>query len=252
MNTEPRIWVWDIERCSMISRHYDRKVSWIPPQNTIRSERMVSFAGRWLGEKKSKTVYFSEWGDGRETMLQEAWDRLTEADAVVSWNGIRADSPWTRREFFLDSMPQPAPYMELDLLAAAKRSKIGFSSYSLKNVCRELGIQGKTEVHNLDALTEACLEGDAKSQKLHRTYNLRDVDVLADELYPRFLPWLPTSMLLNVALGTVGDKCPRCGSEDLERRGFKYTSTGMWQQYRCANGHWVRGSKRLATSELRG
>jgi hypothetical protein len=248
--TELRIGFWDIERCSMISRHYDRWRTSIRPSQTIRDERTVSFAFRWLGEKKSKTVYFSEWGDGRKTMLQELHNRLTECDYAVGWNSKRFDTRSVNRDFFLAGMGEPAPYIDLDLMVAVKR-KMFFSSNSLKNVTRELGIEGKIEVHDLDQLTEDAMTGDAKAQRLHRVYNKRDVDVLADELWPRLEPWIPVSMSPNVALGTVGDACPRCGSDDLERRGFKYTATGVWQQYRCANGHWVRGSKRLATSELR-
>lgn len=253
MSYEPRVLVWDIERCSMISRHYDRWRTSIRPHQTIRDERTVSFAARWLGEKKSKTVYFSEWGDGRETMLQEAWDRLTEADAVITWNGRRADTPWMNKDFFLAGMPEPSPYIQTDLMAAVKR-KMGFTSNSLKNVLRELGVEGKTEIHDLDALTEAAMEGDEKAQRLHRTYNKRDVDVLADELYPRLLPWIPQNMLPNVAIGTLGEICPKCGSDSLEKRGQKYYATfaGIYQQYRCRSCHsWVRGTKRLATSELR-
>lgn len=248
--TEPRVLFWDIERCSMISRHYDRWRTSIRPNQTIRNERTVSFAARWLGEKKSKTVYFSEWGDGRERMLQEIWDRLTECDYAVGWNSKSFDTRAINKDFGIARMEEPAPYIDLDLMVAVKQ-KMFFTSNSLKNVTRELGIEGKVEVHDLDQLTEDAMAGDVAAQRKHRIYNKRDVDVLADEVYPWLEPWIPARMSPNVALGTVGDLCPRCGSDDLERRGFKYTATGMWQQYRCANGHWVRGSKRLATSELR-
>jgi hypothetical protein len=250
MSYEPRILVWDIERCAMIARTYDRWNTNIRPQATIRDERTVSFASRWLGEKKSKTVYFSEWGDGRETMLRELHDRLTEADFAVGWNSKRFDTRAINRDFFLAGMGEPAPYTDLDLMVAVKR-KMFFTSNSLKNVTRELGIEGKVEVHDLDALTEAAMEGDAKSQRLHRVYNKRDVDVLADELWPRLEPWIPASMHPNRAIGTVGEVCPRCGSEKLERRGLKYTATGVYQQYKCENGHWPRGTRRLDTSDLR-
>lgn len=249
--TTPKILVWDIERCSIISRHYDRWRVNIGPQQTIRDERTVSFSARWLGEKKSKTVYFSEWGDGRETMLQEIHNRLDEADGLISWNGKGFDTKCINRDFGLARMLEPSSSIEIDLMLALKR-KMKFSSNSLKNVARELGIEGKVEVHNLDQLTEDAMAGGEKAQRLHRVYNKRDVDVLADEIYPWLMPWIPASMHPNMAIGRLGDVCTKCGSENLERRGFKATATGIYQQYRCECGSWMRSAKRAATSELRG
>lgn len=248
---KPRLLVWDVERCSIISRHYDRWNVNIRPEQTVRDERVVSFSARWLDEKKSKTVYFSEWEHGRETMLQEIHSRLDEAAGSITWNGRRADTKWINRDFGLARMTKPSDYFEVDLMVAVKRM-MGFSSNSLKNISRELGIQGKIEVHNLDQLTEDAMAGDAKAQKLHKVYNKRDVDVLADEIYPWLLPWIPASMHPNLAIGHLGDMCTKCGSTNLERRGFKATATGIYQQYRCECGSWMRATKRLATSELRG
>lgn len=251
MSYEPNILALDVERCSMISRHYERYGNFsIQPKATIRNERIVSFAARWKGQPKSKTVYFSEWGDGRETMLSALRDMLDEATHMVGWNSKRFDTRTINRDLFLAGMDRPSEYVDVDLMLAVKRSMY-FSSNSLKNVTRELGVEGKVEVHDLDQLTEDAMAGDTKAQRLHRIYNKRDVDVLLDELYPRLEQWLPVNMMPNMALGSNDDLCPRCGSDDLERRGFKYTATGAWQQYRCSNGHWIRGSRRIATSELR-
>lgn len=249
-----KIGFWDIERCSMISRHYERFGNFsIRPEQTIRDERTVSFAWRWLGQPKSKTVYFAEWTDGgRERMLQEAYDRIAEADALVSWNGKRFDTRAINRDFFLAGMPTPPEPKEIDLMAAVKR-RMFFSSNSLKNVARELGIVGKTEVGSLDQLTEDAMAGDEKAQRLHKRYNKQDVDLLADELYPRLLPWIPASMHPNVAIGE-DFACPRCGGTRLEKRGLFRTSSGIYQRYHCLTpgcGAWPRGSRRLDTTELR-
>lgn len=253
MSHKPKIFAWDMERCSAISRHYGRWNISVRPEQTIRDERMVSFAGRWIGQPKSKTVYFSEWEHGRDQMLQEIHDRLDEADAVVTWNGRRADTKWVNREFWLAGMDEPSDYFDIDLMVAVKR-KMGFTSNSLKNILRELGVEGKVEVGSLDRLTEDAMAGDAKAQRLHKRYNKQDVDVLADILYPRLLPWIPASMHPNLAIGHLGDMCTKCGGTDLERRGFKATATGIYQQYKCKNPQcrsWMRATKRAATSELR-
>ena len=37
-------------------------------------------------------------------------------------------------------------------------------------------------------------------------------------------------------------KCPKCGSENLQRRGFATTTVGKYQRYQCKDcGGWLRG-----------
>ncbi len=47
--------------------------------------------------------------------------------------------------------------------------------------------------------------------------------------------------------------CTNCGSEDVQKRGYKFTGAGKFQRYQCIScGKWFSGTKRLATTEGRG
>lgn len=61
---------------------------------------MICFAAKWAGEKE---VFFSsDWTESRGEMLRKAHALLSEADAVVTYNGDKFDLPKLVGEFVLE------------------------------------------------------------------------------------------------------------------------------------------------------
>jgi len=81
-------------------------------------------------------------------MIQAAHDLLSEADAVIHYNGNSFDMPWLHTEFLLAGMPPPEPYKNIDLLLAV-RKRFRFVSNKLDYVTQAVGLEGK--VHHEDA-----------------------------------------------------------------------------------------------------
>lgn len=207
---------------------------------------VISFAAKWAGEKR--VMFFSDFHNGHEEMVNAAWELLDQADAVVHYNGTSFDMPHLRREFLLAELPPPSPWKDIDLLRAV-RSKFRFISSKLDNVSSELGIGSKVK-HEGHSLWTACVAGDAKAWGRMRRYNKHDV-VLTDQLYERLLPWLPGHPNVGLYSGKPGC-CPRCGSESVQRRGSAYTPLGTYAQVRCNDcGGWSRTGRRESTVELR-
>ena len=73
----------------------------------IESASMLCFAARFLGERKIH--FYSVHHDGREKMVQAAWNLLNEADALLTYNGKQFDGPHLNREFIELGMPPPSP-----------------------------------------------------------------------------------------------------------------------------------------------
>jgi hypothetical protein len=204
-------------------------------------------------------MFLSEWKDGFEGMVKKAWELLDEADAVIHYNGVKFDLPTLNREFLMLGMTPPTPYVSIDLYTTV-RSKFRFVSNKLDFVCRELGIGAKTQ-HKGFRLWTGCMDGDPDSLATMEEYNIQDIALLTP-LYTRLRPWIRNHP--NVALydenvlsedGTSPlerRSCTKCGSLNLQSRGYKATTTQVYRQFRCNDcGSWSRERHTAIPASLR-
>ncbi|PZF83224.1 hypothetical protein C1I92_13180 [Jiangella anatolica] len=206
---------------------------------------VICFAAQWADSKKVE--FHSVHHDGKEAMLQAAWDLINEADALVSWNGKAFDSKTMNKEFLLAGMSPPAPIKEIDLMLAA-RKQFRLASNKLEFVSRALGLPGKVQ-HEGFQLWLDCMAGDEKAWARMKRYCIQDVKLLKP-IYEKLLPWLPAHPNVNLYDGTEG--CPKCGSDHVQKRGLKATNVSLFQQYQCQEcKSWFQGGKRIAGVELR-
>jgi hypothetical protein len=241
-----RILAWDLETSPMLSWHWGRWQQNIRPEQTVHESRVLCFGARWVGT--SKVIFKSEYDDGRLNMLETIHELLSEADAVMSWNGKRFDSKKIKTEFVREGMPPVPNYPELDLMVAVKR-QFAFSSNKLDSVAQELGV-GRKVSHEGFSLWLKVMEGDPKARALFKRYQAQDVNLLID-LYDRLLPWLPNHP--NLALVDSIDRgCVKCGHTEFQRRGWAYTSASRYPRMSCKKcGAWQKASARDATTSLR-
>jgi RNase_H superfamily len=201
------------------------------------STEVICFAAKWHGEKK---VYFSR-------DMQDAFDMLHEADAVVTWNGDKFDIPHLNREFITRGMGLPSPYKSIDLLKTS-RFKFKFPSNKLDYVAQALGVGAKLH-HTGFQLWLDVMADDEKAWRLMERYNKQDVRI-TERVYDRMLPWIPS--LPHPGLFDGGD-CPACGSDHSERRGYAYTAVSTFQRFHCLDcGRWYRSTKRVGSVGTRG
>jgi hypothetical protein len=214
----------------------------------IESTHLMCFAAKWVG--KPRVMFHSTFHDGKQEMLDAAWKLLDEADALMSWNGKGFDTKHLMREFLEAGMPPPSPHKEIDLMLTAKR-RFRFPSNKLQYVSTLLGLEGK-QSHEGFGLWLKCLDGDAKAWGRMRRYNKQDV-VLLEQLYEKLLPWIVGHPNVNLyGDGADLSACPKCGGTDLRKRGFAYTPTSRFQQYRCEGcGTWSRTGKRDTGADVR-
>lgn len=213
--------------------------------NQLReSSRMICFAAKYQGE--SKVEFCSEFHNSREEMIERAHALLSEADALVHYNGKKFDVPTLNREFLLAGLTPPAPTKQIDLYRVVK-SKFHFPSYKLEYVAKALGLEGKVK-HGGHELWVKCLAGDEESWGLMRKYNIRDTK-LVDELYKKLLPWITDHP--NMGLYDENALCPNCGSRNLKESGYAKTNVGAYPRYQCEDcGTWIRSNKRAFGVEV--
>lgn len=216
----------------------------------LETTEMMSFAAKFLGDKR--TQFYSTFHQGKEAMVQKAWDLLNDADVVMGWNSKSFDVKHLNREFLEAGLRPPSPFKQIDLMLAVKR-QFRLPSNKLQYVSTLLGLQGKVQ-HSGHQLWIDCLAGKAKAWAEMRKYNIQDVDIL-QEVYEVLKPWIdghPSLALYAPESAEDGHSCPTCGSTDLRREGYAFTRLGRFQRFVCqACGKWSRGGQKLGTVEIR-
>lgn len=214
--------------------------------------RMIGLGYKWRGGSKAKWVgeYNRETGELTEydAVLAKAHALLDEAEVVVTYNGDGFDLKILNAEFAMAGLAPPSPCLSIDLFKVVKQN-FRFPSKKLAYVADVL--IGDTKVQNGGhSLWRRCLDEDVepevrrKAWALMSRYCRQDVDLL-EPLHEKLEPWLPAKV--NMAL--IGGPreamgCPKCGGDDLEKRGFMYTATRAYQRYRCKGcGGWSKGGK---------
>jgi len=196
----------------------------------------ICFAAKFLGEKE---VHFhSDWTDGHKGMIEAAHRLISEADAVVSYNGDSFDLRKLMGEFLLAGLTPPPPTTSIDLLKAVR--KLGFQSNKLAYIGPLLQI-GKKVANEGFSLWVKVIEGDAKAQKRMEKYNIGDIH-LTEQLYKRIVPFISN----HPVLGERTDKlaCGACGSTKIQSRGCRRTRSFKIQRLHCQScGSWHDGKR---------
>lgn len=202
----------------------------------IETGYTLCWAAKWHGERE--VMFDSIKASRPKTMISRVHKLLAEADAVVSYNGVKFDIPTLNKEILLHGLNPPAPYRQIDLLQTARR-RFRMASNKLDFVAQQLGL-GKKLPHKGHELWLGCMNGDADSWAVMEAYNKQDV-VLLEKVYDRLLPWIPNHPNHN-NYGEI-HVCPKCGGEKHQRRGYAITSTRRYARMQCRDcGTWFRST----------
>lgn len=234
IETAPSLgWVWEKYDTNVI----DFKSDWY----------ILSYGYKWLGENKVHVVGlvdFPGYDKDRENdkkLMNTLWELLDEADVVIAHNGDKFDLKKINTRFLTHGLRPPTPYKTVDTLKIA-RSNFAFDSNKLDDLGRYLGVGRKipnTGFH----LWKGCMVGDREAWRQMKQYNGHDVELL-EKVYNIVYPWDKKHPAVNMG---ERDTCPKCGSRDVQRRGFNFTILSKAQRYQCQNcyGWFAGGAKRI-------
>jgi DNA polymerase elongation subunit (family B) len=244
--SKPRILHLDIETSPNTAYVWGLFKETIPLARLISAGRTLCFAAKWHGEKE--IMFGSEWTHGRDEMLRMIWELLDEADIVCHYNGRRFDIPTLNKEFVLEDITPPSPYRQIDLLQVVRR-EFRFTSNKLDYVSQQLGLGAKTQHKGMELWT-GVLNHEKSAQRVMEKYNKQDVRLL-ERLYYNLLPWLGRTLNLGV-YGDDHPACSKCGSHNIQHRGYQYTNAGKYRRYKCNScGGWSREIKNLLDLDTR-
>ena len=196
--------------------------------------RVLSFSWMWLGEKRPQVLALPDFPgykknpDSDRDLVTEAWKLMDEAQVIIAHN-INFDVKKLQARMAFWGLNPPSPFAQVDTLKMARRS-FAFQSNKLGELCTHLGIGAKEDNGGM-ATWFGAMQGDEKAWTRLKKYNAQDVRLLRD-LFLKLRPWDSSGPNVALLSGEL-DACPKCGSKNLTKQGFKYNRTTVKQQFKC-------------------
>lgn len=238
--SKPKILFLDIETSLILAYTFgirDQHITYKQIAND-REGKLIHCVGlKWKG---GKAWVLSEWEHGYQGMMQGVHDALSEADAIVTFNGAKFDMPKIEGQFQLLGMEPPPPPTQIDLYLAAR--KLGHICSKLDYLAVLMGHGSKVKHPGLE-MWIGCFNGDKIAQQKMAKYCAGDVR-LTERMYDDLKPYIRNHP--HLAETRRGD-CGACGSSRLQARGFHRTKASIFQRYQCqACGSWSKGRREAA------
>lgn len=233
----PKILLLDIETApatAYVWRLFDENIGL---DQLITPSRMLCWAAKW---------YRGEWHiaderGNRLAMLKALHALLTEADAVVTYNGEKFDLPKINGEFVAAGLDPVPPVPSIDLYKTAKM--LGYQSNKLLYVAKHLGIGEKIDTEGFKLWANVMAGSDAAWTKMLR-YNKQDVALL-ERLYTKLRPYIKSHPALHSSRGQTN--CRVCGGKKVQRRGNRRTKSFNIERLNCQGcGSWFDGRRSAA------
>ena len=249
----PRVVGLDIETAPIQAYIWRLGKQVVTLDQVIQHSSILSFSYMVRGE--DKVHFYSTFGQADpyddKWLLQKLWHILDEASVVVAHNGARFDMPIIRYRMYHHGMPPPSPWKLLDTLLMSRSVGMADShklAYLTKRLAEQKSSHGKFPGL---ALWKEFLKGNKGARDEMQDYNDQDVRSMM-ALFEAMLPWSRNvSNLVNIQSGIdKGPQCPRCGSHDVQARGYTQTAAARYKRYRCNScGGWSQN--RLMVKEDR-
>ncbi len=243
MSDGPKILFLDIETSPHKVWSFRIFKTVIYPDHIIEPSRTICWSAKWRGQKR--ILFRSEYHDGYPAMLREARNLLDECDVAVAYNGDRFDFKKLRQQFRVNDIPQPSPFIQVDLMKVVKKED--WPSASMDYVTGELGLARKVNSGGLLTWRE-CL-GDFGEERQHKAWNLMrryskhdipPLEALFDE-YEADITNIPAVALYAPELPVIEiPPCPNCPDGGRPtRQGYKRTKTRRYPRFQCQDcGRW--------------
>lgn len=255
-----RILLYDIENTPMFG------AAWGTYQTDLlevtQESYVLSIAWKWLGEDD---VFVYALPDFKKTFAKDRtndfnlikkWAQVrNEADIVVGHNVDRFDERKINARLLKHGITPPKPAASVDTLKVA-RKQFMLPNNRLDTIAKFLGIEGKLE-HEGYGLWKKVMAGDDDAWKRMVEYNVQDVRLL-EKVYLALRSWTPNHPVvtnideqLELSDQDVRYECPTCGSDHVNRAGFRRTRCFIHRRLRCMDcGSWFKG-KSISVSRVK-
>lgn len=245
----------DIETAPILAYVWGLFKQFVGLDQIVHDWSILSVTWKWLGDKK--THYVDTWVDGKAKdvrddtlLLVELWKVLDRADIVVTQNGIQFDIKKINARFIQAGMSPPSPFRQVDTkVEAVKIAR--FTSNKLAWLAQAVNGSAKDKHKDFPGfeLWAECMKRNPKAWAAMKKYNPIDV-IETEKLYLHLRPWIVGHPNLGNYLQSTEPTCPKCGSENVQQRGWARTQTGLYKRMKCMDtccGGWSRSRYTMNT-----
>lgn len=221
-----RTLVFDIEISPHLTYTYDTYEADVI--KIVRPQFLLSFAYKWLDEKKVYVVSLPDFKDhyrkkphDDSLLVAELWKLFDSADILCGHNIRKFDIPKVNARFAYHGLTAPSSYQTIDTLQLA-RQKFGFPGNSLAKLCEFLNTDHKKTHMGSDEWI-GCIEGDMKSWAKNKKYNPNDV-LCTEDVYYKLRSFSTNHPNMNAYTGEIA--CHVCTSKNLIAKGYRVLMSG--------------------------
>jgi hypothetical protein len=244
MDGQPKLLTLDVETAPGIAYIWNLFDDFVPLERLIEPGRILCWAAQWIG---SKEVMYADERKGPAKMHKAIHALLSEADAVVTFNGDRFDLPRLNGAFVEHRLPALPPLASIDLYKTVK--KLGLMSGKLEYVGPFLKIGAKVK-HEGFSLWKQVLAGNRQAWDRMKKYNCQDVR-LTSRLYEYLKPYIKNHPRLHPK-AKDRPACRVCDSSHVTLRGSCFTKEARWSRIQCQDcGTWDKAKQKAAPREER-
>lgn len=249
MNPSPRVLIFDIETSHDILASYGLREQYHSAESILQDWYIICAKWKWHGSKK---IYAASVLDDMKrfkkncaddfVVIKAIHELMSEVDVVVGHNIHRFDwKMFYTRVMFHRLKPLKMPLFICTLKETKKISR--HSAHSLKHLARYYGLKPKPE--HSRGMGLKILKGEIAATKECVDYCGGDIET-TEEYYDFIRPYMMSHPNHNLWRGDGVECCPKCGSTDIQKRGFRTTINGKFQSYQCTDcGSWMQGSKSI-------
>ena len=101
-----RILALDVETAPALAYTFQLRDTTIGVEQIVEPGRIICWAAQWYGER---VMHFADERGGAKEMFQAIWSLMADADAILSYNGVRFDEPKLRGAFIQHDLPPLPP-----------------------------------------------------------------------------------------------------------------------------------------------
>jgi hypothetical protein len=255
LGAPPKIVTLDIETAPILAYVWGLFKQFVGLEQIVQDWTILSVTWKWLNEEQCHYVDTYEGGKAKDIrndrkLLETLWKVLDEADIVVTQNGIQFDIKKINARFIEYGMPPPSPFKQVDTkVEAVKVAR--FTSNKLAWLAKVINGSEKDKHADFPGfeLWAECLKRNPKAWAAMKKYNPIDV-IETEKVYLKLRPWIVGHPNVGNFLASTEPTCPKCGSENIQQRGWARTQTGLYKRMKCMEaccGGWSRSRYTLNT-----
>lgn len=215
-----RVLILDVERLAGKTEQYwfdrgdlQRQGRYISYESVTRMPRTTIVCAKFYDE--AEVTCLAEWDKGgRRRFLRRVHSLISSCDVLAGHNILQADVPWLAGDLHLEAnLPPLPPIRTIDTLRVLRQKfKSGAPFKSLDAICQILGLPGKSDRYDREAMERAVVERSIPDRERLTAYCAADV-IASQGLLDWLLPHLPNPPTLRVDGKDPLTTCHRCGHD---------------------------------------